>query len=177
MTTPKSERTLILLRHGKAEQGDGRRDHDRALAPRGHGDARAVGRWMSDRSQTVDLDLVLCSTSERTRQTLEEVCDGGVSVKEARFDPRIYDASAGGLLDVLHEVADSVNTVLLVGHGPGVPVLAVALAQNGAGSADVDKRWTHTFPTSGVAVLGFQGSWAALAPDMAYLSAFVVPRA
>ena len=182
MTTPTSERTLILLRHAKAEQVQGKVDHDRELAPRGRKDARAVGqwlrggKWLSHPSQAVVLDLVLCSTSERTRQTLDAACAGAAFVKDRRFDERLYDASASGLLDVLREVPDSVSNVLMIGHGPGIPVLATALSQDGAGSADAIDRVSQGFPTSGLAVLGFEGRWAALAPETAQLRDFVVPR-
>ena len=182
MTTPTSERTLILLRHAKAEQVQGKVDHDRELAPRGLRDARAVGqwlrggKWLSHPSQAVVLDLVLCSTSERTRQTLDAACAGAAFVKDRRFDERLYDASAAGLLGVLREVPDSVSNVLMIGHGPGIPVLATALSQDGAGSADAIDRMSQGFPTSGLAVLGFEGRWAALAPETAQLRDFVVPR-
>jgi phosphohistidine phosphatase len=175
-TTPTTERTLILLRHAKGEQVQGKPDHDRELSPRGRGDARAVGAWLSDPSQAVVLDLVLCSTSERTRQTLDGVCAGGASVKDTRFDERIYEGSAARLLDVLREVPDSVNTVLMIGHAPGIPVLAAALAHNDSGSTDVIDRLSLGFPTSSLAVLGFEGPWATLAPEAAYLRDFVVPR-
>jgi phosphohistidine phosphatase len=175
-TTPTNERTLILLRHAKGEQVHGKPDQDRELAPRGRRDARAVGAWLSDPSRAVDLDLVLCSTSERTRQTLDGVCAGGASAKDTRFDERIYEASAANLLDVLREVPDSVNTVLMIGHAPGIPVLAAALARDGAGSTDAMDRLSKGCPTSGLVVLGLEGRWAALAPDAAYLRDFVVPR-
>ena len=176
MTRSTSERTLILLRHAKAEQVQGRVDHDRELAPRGRRDTRAVGQWLSDPSHAVSLDLALCSTSERTRQTLDGVCAGGAFVKDRRFDERIYDASAACLLDVLREVPDSVSNVLMIGHGPGIPVLATVLAQAGVGSTDAIDRMSQGFPTSGLAVLGFEGRWAALAPETAQLRDFVVPR-
>lgn len=176
MTTPTIERTLILLRHAKGEQVEGKPDHDRELAPRGRKDARAVGQWLSDSSRAMVPDLVLCSTSERTRQTLDGVCAGGASVKDTHFDERIYEASAATLLDVLREVPDSVNAVLMIGHAPGIPVLATALAQDGAGSTDAIDRLSQGCPTSGLAVLGFEGRWAALAPETAYLRDFVVPR-
>lgn len=176
MKTPMSERTLILSRHAKAEQVEGKPDHDRSLAPQGRKDARAIGEWLSDPAQLMVLDLALCSTSERTRQTLKEVSAGGASAEDVRFDERIYDASAARLLDLLREVPDSVNTVLMIGHAPGIPVLATALAHNGTGSSDVLDRLTLGFPTSGLAVLGFEGPWATLAPEAAYLKDFAVPR-
>lgn len=176
MTIPTSERTLILARHAKAEHVQGKPDHDRELAPRGRKDARAIGMWLSAPPAAIVLDLVLCSTSERTRQTLEGLCAGGASAKDTRFDERLYDASAASLLDVLREVPDSVSAVLVIGHAPGIPVLATALAHNDSGSTDVIDRLSLGFPTSGLAVLGFEGSWATLAPESAYLRDFVVPR-
>jgi phosphohistidine phosphatase len=174
--TPTSERTLILARHAKAEHVEDKLDHRRGLAPRGRKDARAVGVWLSDPAQGVAVDLALCSTSERTRETLENISDSGASAKETRFDERIYDASAATLLDVLREVPDSVGTVLVMGHAPGIPVLAAALAHNDSGSTDVIERLSLGFPTSALAVLGFGGPWKALAPEAAYLKDFVVPR-
>jgi phosphohistidine phosphatase len=155
---------------------EGKPDHDRELAPRGRRDARAVGVWLSDPAHAVVHDLALCSTAERTRETLEGIFAGGASAKATRFDERIYEASAAHLLDLLREVPDSVNTVLLIGHAPGIPVLATALAHNDSGSTDVMDRLSLQFPTSGLAVLGFDGSWSRLAPETAYLRDFVVPR-
>ena len=181
MTEPTIQRTLLLLRHAKAEQAPGKPDHDRSLAPRGRKDARAVGEWLRDAAQAGGLpssvvDLALCSTSQRTRQTLDAVRAGGVSVKDARFDTRIYDGNAASLMDVLQDVPDLVNTVLVIGHAPGIPVLATALARDGVGSTEAAERLSQGFPTSGLAVLGFVGRWAALAPGTAYLQDLVVPR-
>ena len=176
-TTPRtSGRTLILARHAKAEYVEGKADHDRELTPRGRRDARALGQWLNDPSRAVVFDLVLCSTSQRTRQTLEAVLAAGVSVKEVRFDARVYDASAACLLDVLREVPDSAYAVLVVGHAPGIPVLATALAHDDAGSSDVVDRMSDAFPTAALAVLGFEGRWSELAPETAYLRDFVIPR-
>ena len=62
------DRTLILLRHGKSGYPPGVADHDRPLAPRGERQAALAGAWISQHLPPVD--LVLCSTAERTRQTL-----------------------------------------------------------------------------------------------------------
>lgn len=174
--TPSSERTLTLVRHAKAEHPRGKPDHDRELAQQGRRDARAVGEWLSDPSHAVVHQLALCSTSERTRQTLAGICAGGAPVQETQFDERIYGASAAHLLDVLRGVPDTVQTVMVIGHAPGIPVLATALAHNDPGPGDVVERLSLGFPTSALAVLGFDGSWSGLAPETAYLREFAVPR-
>src|SRR5665647_3160963 len=93
-TIPTSERSLTLVRHAKAEHLPDKPDHDRELSPRGRKDALAIGVWLGDPSHAVALELVLCSTSERARQTLDGICAGGAFAKDTRFDERIYDASA-----------------------------------------------------------------------------------
>lgn len=176
MTTPTSERTLILVRHSKAEHVEGRVDHDRELTARGRSDARAVGQWLSHPRRALAVDLVLCSTAERTRQTLEGLRLGGASFKETHFDERVYGGGATSLLEVLREVPDSVNAVMMIGHAPGIPVLATALGRDDAGATEATDLMSKGFPTSGLAVLEFDGRWEALAPETAYLRDFVVPR-
>lgn len=175
--TPTSERTLTLVRHAAAENVPDKSDHSRKLLSRGHKDAQAIGGWLSTPSRAAPLDLALCSTAERTRQTLDNIRAGGASVMDARFDDRIYNASAVGLLEVLREVPDSVTSLLMVGHAPGIPVLATALARDDPASTEVMDQLALAYPPSGVAILGFDGPWAALAPEAAYLREFVVPRA
>jgi len=175
MTTPTTGRTLMLLRHAKAEQMEDQADHDRELTSRGRSDARAVGQFLSHPSQPV-LGLVLCSTSERTRQTLDGLVAGGASFKESRFDERIYGAGAASLLEVLREVPDSVKAVLMIGHAPGIPVLATALVADGVEVTPASDLLAHGFPTCGLAILDFEGGWAALAPEAADLRDFVVRR-
>ncbi len=191
MSARVDQRTLVLLRHAKAERAPGKADHDRELTPRGRRDARAVGQWLRDAADTGllpsgALDLVLCSTSERTSQTLDAVREGGGSVVKTHFDERIYDAGADGLLGLLRGVPDSVSTVLMIGHAPGIPALATALLRDRGGSTDradpdvaspdAAERVSQGFPTCGLAVLELRERWASLAPETAHLRAFVVPR-
>lgn len=127
-------------------------------------------------SDVVALELVLCSTSQRTRQTLAGICASGVFARQTRFDERIYDAGAASLLALLREIPDSVQAVTMIGHAPGVPALARGLARTDSGSTGLRERIAQGFPTAGLAILGFDGAWAALASQTAYLRAFVVPR-
>ena len=62
-----SERTLVILRHAKAERPAELADADRPLTQRGHADAAAAGAWLAARGYRPD--LVLCSPAKRTRQT------------------------------------------------------------------------------------------------------------
>jgi phosphohistidine phosphatase len=174
MTRSAETRTLILLRHAKAEQGGYDRDHERELTARGHRDARAVGRWLSESG--LGLDEVLCSTSARTKQTAEGVWAGGCAETEVHHDHRIYNASAETLLRVVREADEDADVVMVVGHAPGIPALASLLA-DGNGSHQAHHALSEGFPTAGVAVLHYAGRWSDLDFGAADLERFHVCRA
>ena len=67
---PKAKR-LFLLRHAKSSWDDpGLDDHERPLAPRGRRAVMVLGEHLRDNG--VRPVQVLCSSSRRTRETLEE---------------------------------------------------------------------------------------------------------
>ncbi|GLY22625.1 histidine phosphatase family protein [Micromonospora sp. NBRC 101691] len=67
-------RTLVLLRHGKAERPEGIADRERALTERGHADAAAAGTWLARHGFLPD--VVVCSPARRTRQTWQAAESG-----------------------------------------------------------------------------------------------------
>jgi phosphohistidine phosphatase len=165
------ERTLVLLRHSKAVRSIDGPDIDRPLAGRGHRDARAAGGWLAERG--VRFDLVLCSPAVRTRETWEYAVFGGGQAADVWFDRRIYDADPDTLLDVVHDVPEPAETVLLVGHAPGVPWLARDLVAEGT---DGREALVEHFPTSGLAVLQHGRRWSSLGPGDCDLDEYVIPR-
>ena len=107
---------LLLLRHAKSSWDDASKpDHDRPLAPRGHRAAERVGAHL--RASDHRPDLVLCSTSRRTRETLERLGLGGTDV---RMEDRLYAADDETLLERVRELPEDVGAVLVVAHNPGL---------------------------------------------------------
>jgi phosphohistidine phosphatase len=161
-----------LLRHGKSSWSDETlADVDRPLAPRGERAAKRIGKYM--RRQQIRPALVLCSPSLRTRQTLEAIEGSLGTDSTVKVVPELYAASEQELLGALRTVPDSVNSVLVIGHNPGLQQLAVALASRGG---DVP-RLEEKFPTGALATLvARSGSWSALKPGDAELVDYVVPR-
>jgi phosphohistidine phosphatase len=150
--------TLIVLRHSKAASPLGTPDADRPLAGRGRRDAEQAGDEL--RATELSLDHVICSTSLRTRQTLEGL---GLDVP-VDFESRVYGNDAEDILDLLRE--QSGETLLLIGHNPSVHELVVGLT----GTSE------DHFPTSATAVIEFDGEWSDLWPGTARLVSFWVPR-
>ncbi|GAA3607558.1 SixA phosphatase family protein [Microlunatus ginsengisoli] len=164
-------RTLVLLRHAKSSWDDpDLDDHERPLAERGRRDATQVGTLMAERR--IRPDLVLCSTAERTRQTWKRAERAGARAVEVRFDDRVYEASSYGLLRLVQSVPDEVRSLLVLGHGPGLPDLADRLSIES--TSEAARRMRMKFPTSGLALFAVTVPWAQLRE--ASLLDFVVPR-
>jgi phosphohistidine phosphatase len=165
------DKTLYLLRHAKSSWEDATlADHDRPLAPRGRRASKAIAEYL--RAQRSTPRLVLCSSAERTRETLKRISSGLRGGVEVRIEERLYGASADGLLERLHEVDRRVNSVMLIGHYPALQELALSLAGRGG---DLE-RLAEKFPTAGLATLAFPGGWDELSPGAAELIAFVTPK-
>lgn len=117
----------------------------------------------------------MCSTAARARRTWELTSAEWGTPPPVRYDRRLYAAAAPELLDVVRETPRAVDTLLLVGHNPGLQELVLALA--GDGLDDTLDRVRAKFPTSALAVLAWRGTgWQALGPGTALLTSFTVPR-
>ncbi len=176
-------RKLVLLRHAKSAWPDVP-DHERPLARRGQRNAPAMGRWL--RAAGFRPDQVLCSTARRARETWQLTQAGLGCTPPVSFDDRVYQASAAQLLDLIRRVPPATRTLLIVGHDPSIPELALTLtattppARAGAVSAAAPSamfdRMRAKFPTAAIAVLEFTGNWNQLALGSARLTCFVTPR-
>ncbi|MFI5731451.1 SixA phosphatase family protein [Kribbella sp. NPDC051587] len=166
------DRTLVLLRHSKAVPPESMPDLQRPLADRGRADAAAAGRYLV--AQGIEADLVLCSPSQRTRETWQYAAEAGVTATDVWYDRRIYSAGTDELLDVLHDTPAEARMVIMVGHAPGIPWLADELALDGTSPERVEL--TQKYPTSGLTILHLTCRWADLAADDADLTSYVVPR-
>jgi phosphohistidine phosphatase len=164
-------KTLLILRHAKAEPAaDFAEDHLRKLAERGHAQATAMGDFL--REYNLKPQHILCSTATRTRETLAAL---GLDIPVA-FTEKLYLASAGELLAMLNALPEEAETVLLVGHNPGMHELVALLSYDGAREEDME-RLREGFPTCALAVLQWHGAWSALKPDACQLRRFVTPDA
>jgi phosphohistidine phosphatase len=151
---------LYLLRHAKSSWKQPElADRDRPLAGRGRRAAKAIGRHLRDAG--IDPELVLCSPARRARETLERI-EPALGRGAVRVEPALYGASAGELLVLLHEVPDTVGSVMLIGHNPAMADLTFDLC-----------GFDEKYPTAALATLELH-SWATL--KRAELVDFVRPR-
>jgi phosphohistidine phosphatase len=165
-------RQLLLMRHAKSSWDDPRlSDHARPLNPRG----RAAAAAMRGMMQAVGLapDIVLVSSARRTLQTLEALEPWDDTPLVEPMDA-LYLADPAQLLQLLHGVAETARSVLVLGHNPGLHDLALLLA--GSGDEAVRHRLGEGFPSGALAEFSVPGSWAALGEGGGRLVRFVTPR-
>jgi phosphohistidine phosphatase len=165
-------RTVVLLRHGKSSWSDSTlADIDRPLAPRGERASRKLAKYI--RRKKIRPALVLCSSSLRTRQTLEAVEASLGKRCAVEVVPQLYAASGEELLERLQALPESVSSVMLIGHNPGLHSLALVLASRGADLARLEAK----FPTGALATLVlYSKSWSAVGRGQGELVDYVVPR-
>ena len=125
-----TERVWVVLRHAKAESesADGR-DFSRRLTPEGEVDAKAASAWLTSHLAG-RVPRIVSSPAQRALATAQIVQEAlGSSLVT---DPRIYEATPGGLLDVLNDHAGE-GVSILVGHNPGLEQLVALLCEGRSG--------------------------------------------
>ena len=166
--------TLSLLRHAKSSwKNPALPDRERPLNARGMGDAPAMGRAMSERG--IDPELVLCSSAQRTVDTLALVLPEFKVEPKVVYEDALYHATPDEMLDMLRSLQPGARSVLLVGHNPEIQALALGLI--GAGPKDLRDRLIEKYPTAGLAVINFTaGLWSSVDMGSGSLSLFLSPK-
>jgi len=168
---------LLLLRHAKSDWSGDLGDHDRPLAPRGRKAAPRMGAFMRKKGYVPA--AVLCSTAERTKETLALVLSALGADPKVRYERALYLAEWPGLLAAMQTAAAADTPLLMIGHNPGIEQLAIALAAQPEDAAERARRdqLERKFPTAGLAVLDFGAPhWDAVKPRSGHLIDFVRPR-
>ncbi len=118
---------IFVLRHAKSSWDDPSiDDHERPLAPRGRRAAALIAAYI--RKNEVAPELVLCSTAQRARQTLESIRHALGKGASVRFESALYLVSAGELIDRVKRINDAISSVMLIGHNPGLADFLLELA-------------------------------------------------
>jgi phosphohistidine phosphatase len=159
---------LILMRHGKAEQHAATGgDFERALAPRGQGDAALMGRVLAKAGLSPDLALV--SSARRTRETWEAASPAFPGA-QAQVRRDLYHAEAQDVLAAIRDAAPASGAVMVVGHNPGLHELALRMAMGGPAAPALLARLRGKFPTATVAAFSIDPDGAPTLIHLFYAS-------
>ena len=139
-------RTLFILRHAKSSwKNKELADFERPLNSRGRKAAETMGAFL--KREKVNPDLILSSSAVRARETVDILLRSAKAKSDLRFDERIYEAPATTLLEVISEIDKDAESVLIVGHNPGLEELVTLLTGQ-----------VQTMPTAALAKISFKTS-------------------
>ncbi len=166
---PAGHRRLILTRHAKSAWDDpAMADHDRPLNQRGRRSALELGDWLHSRGY--EPDQVLCSTAVRTRETWATLAAAPLEVTpQIEFLAGLYHASPDVMLKALSRATG--DTVMMIGHNPGIAEFARLLAARPPAHADFAR-----YPTAATLVVDFQlDSWKEVRAGAGSVLDFFIP--
>ena len=119
-------KTLLVLRHAKSSWNDPEPDdHARPLNKRGRRDGPRMGELM--RKYGLMPDIVISSDAVRAQLTADAVAEAARYAGEILLDPRLYMASPADILSLLRTVRENAETVMIIGHNPGLEELVEQL--------------------------------------------------
>lgn len=131
---------LFLMRHAKSDYPPGVDDHDRPLNRRGRLASTLMGAYLVEERAVPD--LVYASSAARAQETWDRM----LLDVPAETRPQLYHASAEAALVVARRAPESVGSLMLVWHQPGIRDAANRLT----GGHDVPD-----FPTAQIVTLEF----------------------
>jgi len=131
---------LSIVRHAKSSWKDGSlSDRKRPLNKRGERDAPVMGKRISDHG--IRPSLIVTSPATRARTTAKIIAgELNYPTEFLQREDHLYLASLDEILDVIVAQDDSFNSLMVVGHNPGLTDL-VNFLQPGL---------TNNLPTAGV---------------------------
>jgi len=119
-------KTLLVLRHAKSSWNDSARDdHARPLSKRGQRDGPRMGELV--REYGLIPDVVISSDAVRARQTAEAVAESARYEGDILLDQNLYMAGPADILSRLRTVRKDIETLMIVGHNPGLEELVERL--------------------------------------------------
>ena len=119
-------KTLLVLRHAKSSWNDpALDDHERPLNERGRRDAPRMGELVQEYGLLPD--VVISSDAVRAQLTAETVAEAAGYAGEILLDQRLYLASPAEIIQVLRTMREDAETIMIVGHNPGLEELVERL--------------------------------------------------
>jgi phosphohistidine phosphatase len=158
-------KTLLIMRHAKSSWEDSSMsDYERPLNERGIKTSPFIGRVMQENN--LQPDSILSSPAKRAMQTALLVKDGGALNAEIVYNDKIYEASPFQLLEIITATPSDINTLMLIGHNPGMEGLLKLLTGE-----------THSIPTAALIKVRLNVvNWEDTYNDCGAIEMFIKPR-
>lgn len=143
------QRHLWLIRHAESPaESPGGTDFDRHLSERGQANCEALARWLADAQAS---RWLVTSTAKRCLLTSQALIHAlGVPADHWIDEPRLYEASASTVLDVVQSIPADIDRAVIVAHNPAISAVAGML---------LGMRTGVSLPPGGCVGLFGPGNW------------------
>jgi phosphohistidine phosphatase len=122
-------KTLLIIRHAKSDQSFFGNDFERPLNERGKNDAPEMAKRVLDRN--IAIDSFVASPAKRAKKTAELFCETyKQKIDNINFISALYHAPAREFYEVIKTLADSLNTIAIFAHNPGISYFVNELVEN-----------------------------------------------
>jgi phosphohistidine phosphatase len=157
---------LLLVRHAEAAQHASQGDRERPLTAQGCADAARMGVYF--RVSGLIPDRALVSPARRARDTLDAILRQLPQEPAAcEAEASLYNAGVDTLLELLARTEGPVETLLVVGHNPGLGEFARFLVSR-------ESALPRHFPAPCLAVIDFPcRNWSEARAGIGRLEHFV----
>lgn len=156
---------LYLIRHAKSDWSNpSLDDFDRPLNKRGKKNAPFMGEVLFNKK--VFPDLIISSPAYRARETAIQIASQISYHDEIMYNEYLYEASLKTILEIVNYIDDENDEVFLIGHNPGLNMLAFYLLD-----------FNDNIPTCGILEIEFNcDTWREATKKNAKFVSFEYPK-
>ncbi len=158
-------KTIILVRHAKAESPAFDDDFSRALQPEGIADAKKL----SETIKKIKLvpNKIISSTAKRAMQTAKIYSEQFNITKIEAWSEFYYGVTTQEFVEKIAQTEETANTLMIFGHNPTIHYLIDNMC----------KYFNNNTPTCATAVIEFEvESWNQVEPRIGKLKYHLTPN-
>ena len=112
---------LYIMRHAKSDwSGPQISDFERPINKRGTKNAMRIGQWMNENNHIPQ--KIISSPALRAKETIELVTEqiSKFNLEDLTYEDELYLAGFTQLIEFINTYKDKVQSLMLVGHNPGI---------------------------------------------------------
>lgn len=112
---------LYIMRHAKSDwSGPQISDFERPINKRGTRNAMRIGEWMNENNHIPQ--KIISSPALRAKETIELVTEqiSKFNLEDLTYEDELYLAGFTQLIEFINTYKDKVQSLMLVGHNPGI---------------------------------------------------------
>lgn len=162
-------KTILLLRHAKADKKLAVKDFERSLTKHGHKDALRMGHFVKEIGSLPD--VIISSPAKRAKQTCNLFVEAAaIDTALITWDDELYYGGARNYLSIIQHVSEDISNLMLVGHNPLMEE-TVSLLCNDEG------RYGVHIPTAGLVCIEYPANtWGAVKSGAGHIQWMMTPK-